>query len=85
MNFKRRNLLKMLPLGVLLPGQFLSAYSASRGQLDPSSNQANTKSLVSDLESQNIDANFDNAIIIDGLVISRGWDEDSFAALAKSG
>ena len=33
----------------------------------------------------NIDKLYKKSIVLDGLVITRGWDEDSFEALAKSG
>ena len=73
MDIKRRNLTKILPLGMLLPGQFLSDFSLQHDTIEP------------DLRQQKIDKLYDNAIVIDGLVISRGWNKDSFHALAKSG
>jgi membrane dipeptidase len=34
---------------------------------------------------KDIDAVYDDAVVIDGIVITRNWNKDSFAALAKSG
>lgn len=68
MDRKRRDLVKMLPLGAVFPWQLASGLVDSGG-------------LAQDV----IDQLYDQAIIIDGLVIPRGWDEDSFFALAKSG
>lgn len=75
MKVKRRDLLKVLPAGVLFPWQTLSAFA---DQQAPSK----TSISVQDRVSNKI---FNQAIVIDGLVIPRGWDEDSFEALAKSG
>ncbi|MEL7118172.1 MAG: membrane dipeptidase [Bacteroidota bacterium] len=72
---KRRNLLKLLPFGALLPGQVLNDLTSFPNYW--TSEQA--------LQSANPDKIYKKAIVIDGLLIPRGWDEDSFAALAKSG
>lgn len=85
MDIKRRNLMKMVPLGVLLPGQFIKAFSTNISSSAIDSAQANSVSLTAELQQENIDEIYKKAIVIDGLVISRGWDEDSFSALAKSG
>lgn len=78
MDRKRRNLLKALPLGAIFPSQMLSELTNNSGQLD--------LNRVSTFEQQtSINALFDKSIIIDGLVIPRGWDQDSYNALAKSG
>lgn len=80
MNSKRRNLVKALPLGALFPWQVVNGLAKSNGLTDPS--------IIGALESaapQDIDALYDQALVIDGLVIPRGWDADSFAALAKTG
>lgn len=76
MNRKRRNLLKALPLGALLPWQMAEGFVPEEGL---------NKLKSAGATQQNIDNLFDKATVIDGLVIPRGWDEDSFAALAKSG
>lgn len=76
MNNKRRNLLKALPFGALFPWQVVEGFVPSQGLNELTSATA---------AQQNIDELFAKATVIDGLVIPRGWDEDSFAALAKSG
>ena len=77
MSIKRRKFIKMLPIGALLPTQMLSGLS-SQIDLGPAS-------LLSNNKLKNIDQLFKNAIVVDGLVISRGWNENSFKALDKSG
>ncbi len=77
MDIKRRELVKMLPFGALFPWQTISHFGPNSGNPTPNQNEAHLQ--------QDIDALYDKAIIIDGLVIPRGWDEDSFNALAKSG
>lgn len=78
MDRKRRNLLKALPLGALFPSQVLQG-------LTENSNQPGAKYLRIVDQQGSINKSFDESIIIDGLVIPRGWDQDSFDALAKSG
>ena len=73
----RRNLMKMIPPGLLLPGQILSDFSWEHGFFN--------ESLRSSSQQQKIAELFKKAIIIDGLVISRDWNEESFDALTKSG
>jgi membrane dipeptidase len=73
----RRNLMKMIPPGLLLPGQILSDFSWEHGFFN--------ESLRSSFQQQKIAELFKKAIIIDGLVISRDWNEESFDALTKSG
>lgn len=75
MSIKRRNFLKLLPLGALLPGQVLDSFAADSKHWH----------IESYPNSSDIDKLYEKAIVIDGLLIPRGWDEDSFAALAKSG
>lgn len=76
MNTKRRNLLKALPLGALFPWQMVDNVLNSPGEFNPGLTSA---------EQQDVDQLYKQAMVIDGLVIPRGWNEDSFAALAKSG
>ena len=71
MRLKRRKLIQLLSLGALLPGQVLKSKEIER--------------LAQELPSNLPNNIYDNAIVIDGLLIPRGWDEDSFEALAKSG
>ena len=73
----RRNLMKMIPPGLLLPGQILSDFSWEHEFFN--------ESLRSSSQQQKIAELFKKAIIIDGLVISRDWNEESFDALTKSG
>ncbi|MFT7148741.1 MAG: membrane dipeptidase [Nonlabens sp.] len=75
MQVKRRELMKILPLGALLPWQLLSAFTDTKSLSDPSISK----------QDQDIDKIFSQAIVFDGLLIPRGWNEASFKALAKSG
>ncbi len=80
MGFKRRDFVKMLPIGAMVPGPILNSLAGSVGD------SFKTSQLGLEVESQqNVDKLYNDAIVIDGLVISRGWDKDSFEALAKSG
>ncbi|MCE7993305.1 MAG: dipeptidase [Roseivirga sp.] len=72
MDTKRRDLLKLLPLGAAFPWQLMNDLVDGTNQPNPG--------LKQDLEQL-----YKKAMIIDGLVIPRGWDEDSFKALTKSG
>lgn len=75
MDVRRRNLLGMISLGALVPSAF-SKYLFQSFQYHPS-----------ELDNINFDAEklYEKSIVIDGLIISRGWDEDSFRALEASG
>jgi membrane dipeptidase len=68
---KRRNFVKMLPLGAVLASQFSRSKAADLDPLAPMQ--------------ESIDKVYDKAIVFDGLIIARGWDQDSFKALDKSG
>lgn len=70
----------MLPLGALLPGPLFGSSS----NLFPSDLNRSASWLSEELQND-IDKLYEKAIVIDGLVITRGWDQDSFDALAKSG
>ncbi len=76
MQVKRRNLIKILPLGALFPYQLLNAFADKQSFSDPS---------MAPEHQQDIDEIFNQAVVIDGLLIPRGWNEKSFNALAKSG
>lgn len=80
MHIKRRKFVKLLPVGALLPGQLLSQASISFP-----TDKATLPSSQEERTTNDIDEIYEKAIVMDGLVITRGWDEDSFAALAKSG
>ncbi|MFK7953714.1 MAG: dipeptidase [Ekhidna sp.] len=80
MDIKRRDLLKMLPFGALFPWQVVKGFST----------ELEKDNFMHSLESKgssqlDIDALYKKAIVIDGIVIPRGWDQDSFDALSASG
>ena len=76
MYFKRRNFVKLLPLGALFPAEILSSCASSSV-----SHKASNLTTID----RDIDALYNEAIVIDGIVITRNWDQDSFDALDKSG
>jgi membrane dipeptidase len=84
MQIKRREFVKMLPLGTIFTGQFLSSFVAGANSIN-----ANTGIIAGDLKSalpkNSINEIYDGAVVIDGLIISRDWNQDSFEALNKSG
>lgn len=74
MSLKRRKFLQSLSLAALLPSQVLkTALPNDRDR------------FAQVLPATITDKMYEEAIVIDGLLIPRGWDEDSFAALAQSG
>ncbi|RTE54767.1 dipeptidase [Arenibacter aquaticus] len=79
----RRNLVKILSLGALLPGQSLQALSSIMETID--SNSDKSTALLSHLQNDKIDELYSKAIVNDGLIIGRNWNEESFKALAQSG
>jgi len=80
----RRNLFKILSLGFIFPSQTLHALSSILESIDPP-NLNKSIPLFSELQQNNIEELYKNAIIYDGLIIARGWNDDSFKALADSG
>ena len=83
MPINRRDFAKILPVSTLLLGDFLSSYAATTSSSNtPSKTSVN---LPSNLPQKDIDKLYDEAIIIDGIIIPRGWNQDSFTALSKSG
>jgi membrane dipeptidase len=80
MDKKRRDFLKKLPFSMLLPGAVLNSLSS-----ELSSPVSFDDQLAFELRENNIDELYKKAIIIDGLVIPRGWNQDSFKALVTSG
>lgn len=72
MDNKRRNLLKIMSLGAVLPTELILTNMA-----DAKPAESQSGDPIAEL--------YKKSLVIDGLVISRGWDEDSFAALKKSG
>lgn len=81
MNTQRRNLAKLLSLGALFPAQ--AAYSLNN--ILESIPADSSKQLLQTLVEKGIEKLFKKAVVYDGLVISRNWNEDSFKALAESG
>tara|TARA_B110000967_G_scaffold208543_1_gene261110 strand:- start:18357 stop:19496 length:1140 start_codon:yes stop_codon:yes gene_type:complete len=80
MDKKRRDFLKKLPFSMLLSGAVLNSLSSELSSPVPFDDQ-----LAFELRENNIDELYKKAIIIDGLVIPRGWNQDSFKALVTSG
>ncbi len=78
MTYQRRNFLKSLSLGALVPGTMVNTLAE----------YVNTISIdagSSSYPSSDIEELYQRSIVFDGLLIPRGWDGDSFDALAKSG
>ena len=81
MDTQRRNLAKLLSLGALFPAQ--AAYSLNN--ILESIPADSSKQLLQTFGEKGIEKLFKKAVVYDGLVISRNWNEDSFKALAESG
>ncbi len=79
----RRNLVKILSLGTVFTRQSANALSSILEAVP--SNQSTTNTPLSDLQKNNIDTLYKKAIVIDGLIIPKGWNNESFEALDKSG
>lgn len=80
---KRRSFVKMFPFGAVLSSQALNSKAAGLNSSNPGNHMAND--TASTLTQENIDEIYDKAIVFDGLIIVRGWNQDSFKALNKSG
>lgn len=79
MDFKRRDFLKLMPLSVLFPGQLV---------YDRSMTTRNGYKAIpqrSSIQKNDIEQLYQNAIVIDGLVITRDWGEISYEAVEQSG
>ncbi|MEP2281328.1 membrane dipeptidase [Maribacter sp.] len=85
MNTQRRNLAKLLSLGAFFPGQAAYSLNTILESIDADSNLEISKQLVQKLGEKGVEKLYKNAIINDGLIISRNWNEDSFKALSESG
>lgn len=77
MKYSRRDFVKTIPLGALIPAQLVWTVAEGTNTYKPT--------LPSSLLNNNIDKVYDEAIVIDGIVITRNWNEDSDKALARSG
>ena len=73
MSISRRKFVKTVPLGALLSGQLFRQITAD------------DQFLQAQLNLSDIDKLYKEAIVFDGIVITRGWNQASFTALAKSG
>lgn len=85
MDTQRRNLAKLLSLGVFFPGQAAYSLNTILESIDTDSNSDISKQLLQDFGEKGIEKLFKKAVVYDGLIISRNWDENSFQALAESG
>lgn len=81
MEIKRRDFVKILALAGILPEQFFTGENLGINSLEATSLSASKSKLISNT----IDKVYDEAIVHDGLIIARNWNEDSFEALLKSG
>ncbi|WP_052085129.1 dipeptidase [Cellulophaga sp. E6(2014)] len=84
MKQNRRNLVKLLSLGALFPGQTALAFNSILESVHLDPNQ-NIISSLTNLSDKKIEELYKKAMVIDGLVIPKGWNEDSFKALEQSG
>jgi membrane dipeptidase len=75
---------KLLPFGVVLPAQMFSSFS-SMASASNSDNQKLSGDINSSFLQTGIDEIYNKAIVIDGLIIGRNWDQDSFEAMDQSG
>jgi membrane dipeptidase len=79
MSLKRRNFMKMVSVGALIATPLLHAasYPFAKGKETVDASPKGRSNMNN--------FNYADQIVIDGLIISRGWNDDSFEALAKSG
>ena len=85
MDTQRRNLAKLFSLGAFFPGQAAYSLNTILESIDTDSNAELSKHLVQNLGEKGVEKLYKNAIVNDGLIISRNWNQDSFKALAESG
>jgi len=83
MDLKRRDFLRVMPLGVLVPGTLAFGPPVRAGR------DLSTAPMLPDAghaqDPDPIDELYRNAIVIDALIITRGWDEASFETARKTG
>ncbi|MDE3741654.1 dipeptidase [Maribacter polysaccharolyticus] len=70
-------------MGVLFPGQVAQSLSSILESISPEEHSFDLS--VENGIKTNIEKLYKNAIVNDGLIISRNWNDDSFKALAQSG
>lgn len=73
MPIDRRTFAKSLPLTTLALGELVQRYNTQ------------SPGTLSNHSAKDIDKLYNDAIVIDGIIIPRGWNDDSFAALKQSG
>jgi len=83
LNKNRRNIAKMLSLGAVFPSQMAYSFSSIMESIPKNVGKPQDIGSVNPL--RNIEELYKKAIVVDGLIISRNWNEDSFKALAESG
>ena len=83
MSLKRRDFIKIVPLGMLLPKQLFSLNSSNE-YINPVK-IANRKANQGGLSQKQLDKLFNKAIVIDALVIARDWNEDSYKIADQTG
>ncbi len=82
MSLKRRDFIKVVPLGLLLPKQLFSLNSSTTNL--PFMEVARTKSQ-NRLTKEELDHLYNQAIVIDALVTTRDWDEESYKIAGIAG
>nr|WP_299073741.1 membrane dipeptidase [uncultured Allomuricauda sp.] len=85
MEKNRRNLTKLLSLGLLFPGQIAYSLTSILESIPTDGDESLLETSLSKLQDSTIDELYKKAIVIDGLIIPRGWNKESFEALALSG
>lgn len=85
MEKNRRNLIKLLSIGTIFPTQIASTFASILESVDINPNQKISNNLIKNLQDTKIEELYKKAMVIDGLIIPKGWNKDSFDALAKTG
>lgn len=80
MSIKRRDFIKKASIGALFPIQVINSFASHGHESNFYFNDLKSKLFESD-----IDKLYNEAIVFDGIVITRDWNQNSFNALVKSG
>lgn len=80
----RRKMTKMVSLSALFPTQLVHSLASVTNQKYIDQNMDKNSAALGDPKDR-IHKLYDESIVIDGLIIPRGWDLNSFEALSKSG
>lgn len=83
MPINRRNFLKIAPISALIPAQVFG--NITDNSVVPNLENEDSAVLESTLAQIKSDKIYDEAIVIDGIVITRNWDSIADKALAQSG